>query len=161
MLKTYERVVNEFGLRPERLDIGGGIYGKMPDSLRNQLGIGLVTFADYAERSAKLFSEFFNNDPNAPWLFIEPGTAVAGDCMRFVCRVETIKEVRGKAIATVLGSQKNISMSGINPPMEVVPINEKKKEFMNMDIVGFTCIEGDVLQKNYCGPLAWGFHCNQ
>lgn len=156
MLKTYERVVNEFGLRPERLDIGGGIYGKMPDSLRNQLGIGLVTFADYAERSAKLFSEFFNNDPNAPWLFIEPGTAVAGDCMRFVCRVETIKEVRGKAIATVLGSQKNISMSGINPPMEVVPINEKQKEFMNMDIVGFTCIEGDVLQKNYCGPLAVG-----
>lgn len=156
MLNTYERVVNEFGLRPERLDIGGGIYGKMPDSLRMQLGIGLVTFADYAERSAKLFYEFFKNDPNAPWLFIEPGTAVAGDCMRFVCKVETIKEVRGKAIATVLGSQKNISMSGINPPMEVVPGKEKQKKFMNVDIVGFTCIEGDVLQKNYCGPLAVG-----
>lgn len=156
MLKTYERVVNKFGLRPERLDIGGGIYGEMPDSLREQLGIGLVTFADYAERSAKFFSEFFKNDPNAPWLFIEPGTAVAGDCMRFVCRVETIKEVRGKAIATVLGSQKNISMSGINPPMEVVPCNDGQKDYRNMDIVGFTCIEGDVLQKNYCGPLAVG-----
>lgn len=156
MLAAYDKIVREYGLKPERLDIGGGIFGKMPDSLRKQLGIGTVTYDDYASRAAKLFAEHFGNDPNAPWLFIEPGTALAGDSMRFVCRIETIKNVRGKTIATAHGSQKNISMSGINPPMTLVTGGGVQTIVENADIVGFTCIEGDVLQKNYSGPLAVG-----
>lgn len=156
MLKAYDRVVSEYGLKPERLDIGGGIYGKMPESLRSQLGIGEITYNDYASRAAKLFADHFKDDSDAPWLFIEPGSAVAGDCMRFVSRIETVKTVRGKTIATVIGSQKNISMSGINPPMEIVAGGQKREEVQNCDIVGFTCIEGDVLQKNYSGLLAIG-----
>lgn len=156
MLKAYDRVVSYYGLKPERLDIGGGIYGKMPVSLRSQLGIGEITYDDYASRAAKLFADHFKDDPDGPWLFIEPGSAVAGDCMRFVSRIETIKTVRGKTIATVIGSQKNISMNGINPPMEVVAGGQEQAEGEDTDIVGFTCIEGDVLQKNYSGPLAIG-----
>lgn len=156
MLKVYDRVAAEYGLKPERLDIGGGIYGRMPESLLVQLGVGNVTYDDYALKSAKLFADRFKDDPNAPYLFIEPGSAVAGDCMRFVCRVETIKTVRGRFIATVNGSQKNISMTGLNPPMEVIPCGVKRKYVENCDIVGFTCIEGDVLQKNYSGMLGVG-----
>lgn len=156
MLKTYDKVVEKYGLKPERLDIGGGIYGKMPDSLREQLKIHKITYDDYASRAAKLFAEHFEGDPDAPYLFIEPGSAVAGDCMRFVSRIETIKNVRGKTIATVIGSQKNISMSGINPPMELVAGGNEQAEYTDLDIVGFTCIEGDVLQKNYNGKLAVG-----
>lgn len=156
MLKTYDKVVKEYGLKPERLDIGGGLYGKMPDSLRDQLKIGKITYDDYARRAAKLFAEHFKGVSDAPYLFIEPGSAVAGDCMRFVSRIETIKEVRGKAIATVIGSQKNISMSGINPPMELIAGGEAQEQYKDLDIVGFTCIEGDVLQKNYSGKLAVG-----
>ena len=153
MLHVYDCVVNEFGLRPDRLDIGGGIYGKMPESLRKQLGVDAVCYNDYASRSARLFAEHFGED--GPWLFIEPGSAVAGNCMRFVSRVETIKKVRGKIIATVIGSQKNISMSGINPPMVILGAG-KQNQVENADIVGFTCIEGDVLQKDYTGPLGVG-----
>ena len=156
MLKIYDRVVEKYGLKPERLDIGGGIYGKMPDSLRNQLGIDQISYDDYAARAAKAFAEHFKDDSDAPYLFIEPGSALAGDCMRFVGRIETIKEVRGKTIATVYGSQKNISMSGINPPMEIVACGAIRKAFKELDIVGYTCIEGDVLQKNYSGDLAVG-----
>lgn len=156
MLKVYDRVVEEYSLKPERLDIGGGIYGKMPSSLRSQLGIGEISYDDYASKAAKAFAEHFKDDPDAPWLFIEPGSAVAGDCMRFVSRIETIKTVRGKTIATVIGSQKNISMNGINPPMEVVACGEVRETVENCDVVGFTCIEGDVLQKNYCGQLGVG-----
>ena len=156
MLKTYEKAVKTYGLKPERLDIGGGIYGNMPDSLRSQLGIGNVSYDDYALASAKIFAEYFKDDLDAPWLFIEPGSALAGDSMRFVCRVETIKDIRGKAIATVSGSQKNISMTGINPPITVVPAGSKPKKYDDVDIVGYTCIEGDVLQKSYSGDLAVG-----
>lgn len=156
MLKTYDKVVQKYGLRPKHLDIGGGIFGKMPDSLREQLKIGKITYDDYAKQAAKLFAVHFKGNPDAPYLFIEPGSAVAGDCMRFVSKVKTIKEIRGKTFATVIGSQKNISMSGINPPMEIVAGGKPQKQYNNLDIVGFTCIEGDVLQKNYCGNLAVG-----
>lgn len=156
MLKIYDKVVEKYGLKPERLDIGGGIYGKMPDSLRKQLKIHEITYDDYASRAAKLFAEHFEGNPDAPYLFVEPGSAIAGDCMRFVSRIETIKNVRGKTIATVIGSQKNISMSGINPPMELVAGGKEQSEYTDLDIVGFTCIEGDVLQKNFNGKLAVG-----
>ncbi len=156
MLTIYDRVVEDYGLRPERLDIGGGIYGKMPDSLRKQLAIGNITYNDYASKAAKLFAEHFKNDANAPYLFIEPGSALAGDCMKFVCQVETLKKVRSKVIATVNGSQKNISMNGINPPMEIIPGGQEQQEYKDLDIAGYTCIESDFLYKNYNGKLAVG-----
>ena len=156
MLEIYDRVIKDFGLKPECLDIGGGIYGKMPDSLRNQLGIGNISYSDYAYRAASAFADHFKDSEDSPWLFIEPGSAVAGNCMRFVCRVETIKNIRGKIFVTVLGSQKNISMSGINPPVEIIPGGGAQTYYEDVDIVGYTCIEGDVLQKGYSGLLAIG-----
>ncbi len=156
MLKIYDKVVEAYGLKPDRLDIGGGIYGKMPDSLRKQLGIGEVSYDDYSSRAAKLFADHFKDYQNAPWLLVEPGSAVAGDCMRFVTRIETIKSIRDKTIATVIGSQKNISMTGINPPIEIVCGSEQRSMVKNADITGFTCIEGDVLQKEYTGEMGIG-----
>ena len=156
MLETYDKISAKYSLKPERLDIGGGIFGKMPDSLRSQLGIERVTYVDYASRAARLFAKHFGDRPDAPYLLIEPGTAVAGDSMRFVCRVESVKTVRGKTFVTVMGSQKNISMNGINPPMEVIPGGGERMQVKNADIVGFTCIEGDVLQKDYSGGIGIG-----
>ncbi len=156
MLRIYDRVVSDYGMRPEILDLGGGIFGRMPESLRAQLGVDSISFDDYASRAAKLFAERFGTQTDSPTLFVEPGTALAGDCMRFVAKVKTIKTVRGKPFATTLGSQKNISMSGVNPPMEIIPGGGEQKHYDRLDIVGFTCIEGDILQKNYCGELAVG-----
>lgn len=156
MLRIYERVVEKYGIRPQRLDLGGGIYGKMPDSLRKQLNIDLITYDDYAKRAAIVFADYFMGDDEAPELFIEPGTAIAGDSMRYVCKVKTIKNIRGKTIITVTGSQKNISMTGINPPIEVVSCGNKQEYFNDADIVGYTCIEGDILQKGFNGELSIG-----
>ena len=47
-------------------------------------------------------------------------------------------------------------MSGVNPPIEVFSSGKNKTEYSDLDIVGYTCIEGDVLQKNYSGKLAVG-----
>lgn len=154
MLKAYDRVVNEYGLKPERLDIGGGIYGGMPDELRNQLKVDKYCFDDYSSRAATAFADKFGED--GPWLFIEPGTAVAANCMRFVAQVKSIKDVQGKAIATTNGSQNNISMSGLNPPMEVIASSDKRREYIDLDIAGYTCIESDYLFKGYSGQLGIG-----
>ena len=47
-------------------------------------------------------------------------------------------------------------MNGINPPMELISGGRGQTMVKDADIVGYTCIEGDVLYKNYSGPLAVG-----
>ena len=147
-------LMDRLGIIPERIDIGGGLFGKMADSLKAQFGCEIPDYQAYAKAAATVFADFFKDKEVKPELLIEPGSAVVGDCMMFVGTVKTIKNVRGKWVATVLGSQKNISMTGVNPPMEVVPMGGEQKAYKNLDFVGFTCIEGDVLYHNYTGKLA-------
>lgn len=153
--KGMVELLDKVGVIPERVDIGGGLFGKMADSLKAQFTSEIPGYKGYAKAAATVFADYFKGKEKAPELIIEPGSAVVGDCMKFVGTVKTVKNVRGKYFASVLGSQKNISMTGINPPMEVVHMGDGK-EYENLDLVGFTCIEGDVLFRNYTGELAVG-----
>ncbi|QWT54155.1 pyridoxal-dependent decarboxylase [Eubacterium sp. MSJ-33] len=148
-------LIEKTGIVPERVDIGGGLYGKMADSLREQFSDEIPNYSAYATVAACVFADYFKDRSSMPELVIEPGSALVGDCMKFVGTVKTIKNIRGKYIASVLGSQKNISMTGVNPPIEVLHMSEGK-DYRELDMVGFTCIEGDVLYKNYNGHLAKG-----
>ena len=156
LLNMYKRITCDYSFDIKYIDLGGGIYGNMPNSLCQQLGIGSISFFDYASRAANVFSSYFNDFEKPPMLIIEPGSALTGDCMEYICKIKTIKEIRGKIFVTTSGSQKNISMGGINPPLRIVSSGNKQKMCSNADIVGYTCIEGDVLQKDYNGPLAVG-----
>ena len=146
-------LIDHLGIIPERIDIGGGLFGKMEDSLKTQFNAEIPDYKAYAQAAATQFADYFKDRDYKPELVIEPGSAVVGDCMKFVGTVKTIKNVRGKYIASVLGSQKNISMTGVNPPMKVIHMSEGRT-YTDMDLVGFTCIEGDVLYRNYTGELA-------
>ena len=154
--KGMVELIDRLGIVPERIDIGGGLFGKMADSLKAQFTSEIPDYRAYAAAAAEVFADYFKDKEATPELLIEPGSAVVGDCMKFVGTVKTIKNVRGKWIATVMGSQKNISMTGVNPPMEVISMGETAREYENLDMVGFTCIEGDVLYHNYTGRLAHG-----
>ena len=147
-------LIDRLGIIPERIDIGGGLFGKMADSLKAQFSSEIPDYEAYAKAAAQVFADYFKDKDVKPELLIEPGSAVVGDCMKFVGTVKTIKNVRGKWMAHVLGSQKNISMTGINPPIEVIAMGEEQKEYKDLDFLGFTCIEGDVLYHNYTGKLA-------
>lgn len=147
-------LIDRLGIIPERIDIGGGLFGKMADSLKAQFTCEIPDYQAYAKAAAQVFADYFADKDVKPELLIEPGSAVVGDCMKFVGTVKTIKNVRGKWIATVLGSQKNISMTGINPPIEVIHMGGELQDYRDLDFVGFTCIEGDVLHHNYSGELA-------
>ena len=152
MLEILERT----GIIPERIDIGGGLFGKMADSLKAQFTSEIPSYSDYAKATASLFADYFSNSEKKPELLIEPGSAIVGDCMKFAGTVKTIKRVRGKAFASVLGSQKNISMTSVNPPLEVIHFSDCPQIHEDLDFVGFTCIEGDVLYRGYSGRIAVG-----
>lgn len=156
IIDIYRKIEEKYELHPKCIDLGGGMSGKIPETLRNQLKLDDIKYDDYASQAAKLFAKTFKDDKNAPWLFIEPGTAIAASSMRYVCKVEAIKKIRNKTIITTNGSQKNISMSGINPPMSVIRLSKDSKEYHDADIAGYTCIESDYLFKGYTGEIGVG-----
>ncbi len=151
MIDLIERI----GIIPKRVDLGGGLFGKMEEALKEQFDSPIPDYESYARETATILAEYFKKKKYWPEFLIEPGSAIVGDCMTFVGTVKTIKKIRGKYIASVLGSQKNISMSGVNPPIEVLHVSEGK-QYYNLDFVGFTCIESDVLYRNYSGKLGVG-----
>lgn len=155
-LEIYEYIKNKYNLIPECIDLGGGMSGKIPETLQRQLNLDDVTYDDYASQAAAIFNDHFKDKEESPWLFVEPGTAVAASAMRYVCKVKTIKTVRGKTIITTNGSQKNISMTGINPPMKVINCSDKQIMCNNADIAGYTCIEADYLYKGFNGKMGVG-----
>ena len=47
-------------------------------------------------------------------------------------------------------------MSGVNPPITVYPIGKDRTYYTDIDLAGYTCIESDVLYRNYTGELGVG-----
>ncbi len=154
MLALTERL----SIMPEYIDLGGGLFGKMPTSLKEQFDTCVPTYAEYAEAIAPIFAKHYSNVNNPPKLLLEPGSALVGDCMKFVCKVINIKTVRGKSIATLLGSIYNINptLNKKNPPIEIYATGKEQKEYHDLDFGGFTCIESDYLYRHYDGKLAVG-----
>ncbi len=142
---------------PEYIDLGGGLFGNMPQSLKDQFGGQIPTFEDYAMAVATPFKKFFDGQKQ-PTLILETGTALVSDCMKFVCRVMSVKEVRGKNIATLYGSVYNINptLNGKNMPVDVLPCDRFGRDYQNLDFAGYTCIEGDYLYRGYNGKLKEG-----
>lgn len=147
------------GQQLDHIDLGGGLFGKMKDSLKVQFDSPIPTYEEYARETAATIAAHFEGSANRPKLFIEPGSALVGDAMLFASSVVSIKDIRGKAIATLLGSIYNINptLNKKNPPLTVYNTgNGKRQSYNGLDMAGFTCIESDYLYRGYNGPLAVG-----
>lgn len=144
---------------PEYISVGGGIFGRMEETLKKQFNVYIPSFEEYADIIAKVFAINYGMYPEdvQPKLFIEPGSALAGDAMQFVSKVINIKNIRGKNIATLLGSVYNINptLNGKNPPINIVNFSEGEL-YNDLDFAGYTCIESDYLYKGFKGNLAEG-----
>lgn len=145
---------------PEILNIGGGYFSKMPDSLRTRFTVPPATFEDYGKAVGQIFSAAFKGQ-KPPALFLEPGTALVADTQSFYTRVISIKTIRGKNFATVAGSSFDISPTARSRVLPVTAIRQsntgqEKPEERLFDIVGYTCIEKDILSENLLAPLRTG-----
>ena len=151
------RILDTLGIVPDHIDLGGGLFGKMPDSLKEQFDSTVPSYKEYAEAIAPLFAERFTGDKK-PLLIIEPGSALVGDCMKFAAKVVSIKNVRKKPIATLLGSIYNINptLNKKNPPLTIYAMGGERQNYSDLDFGGFTCIESDYLYRHFDGELAVG-----
>lgn len=144
---------------PEVLNIGGGYFSNMPDSLRAQFSAPPATFADYGARVGAILRQAFDG-VQPPALFLEPGTAIVADTQSFYTQVISTKTVRGKNFATVAGSAFDISPTARSRGLPVTPVlgdqDRAPAEAQSFDVVGYTCIEKDILSEDLIAPLRAG-----
>jgi diaminopimelate decarboxylase len=144
---------------PRFINLGGGYFSKMDDALRAQFTDPVPSYADYAEAVAAEVAAFYGR-LDGPELIVEPGTAITADVMAFVARVVGVKQVRSRAVALVAGSIHNIkpTLHDKAVPMTVVGADrdEPTERPAEIDIVGYTCMEHDVLAERYPGRVGVG-----
>jgi diaminopimelate decarboxylase len=145
---------------PAVLDLGGGMYGPLPDTLRRHFGGDVPSWDDIASEVASVLGHAYPG-PETPALVIEPGVAVVADVMRFVCRVVAVKRQPSRGVAIVTGSVQNIR-AGPDPvrlPLHVAadPTTDRSDRLAGpLDVTGYTCLEGDILYPDYDGILGIG-----
>ena len=144
---------------PEVINIGGGYFSNMPDSLGTQFSVPPAAFSDYGRLVGGILSKAYRG-ARPPALFLEPGTALVADTQSFYTQVISTKTVRGKHFATVAGSSFDISPTARSRVLPVTAILDEddaaRDESRAFDVVGYTCIEKDVLSEGFAAPLKPG-----
>ncbi len=143
---------------PAMLDVGGGFYGHMPPSLREQFG-EVPSYEDYATAVAPLVAEAFPGR-DAPELVLEPGAGVVADAVNFVARIGALKRLGERHVAVATGSIQNVkaTANAVRLPVRVVgdPLGGGETLAGPTVITGYTCMEHDVLYDGYVGELRVG-----
>ena len=144
---------------PQYISLGSGMFADMTDYLKDQFGGNSVpTYEDYCKAAILPIAEHYKNVDNKPILFTEPGTTVVARYLSFVSKVLSIKQVRGRWIANMDGDYHNLgeicTMKKL--PTHVFAGGKEQKHYDNIDIMGFTCLEQDVMVPAWTGYLAEG-----
>jgi diaminopimelate decarboxylase len=141
---------------PRWIDVGGGLAGPMPPSLRAQFPEPPPEFDDYARAICAPLRERWGDD--APTLMLEPGMALLSDTMAYVCRVESVKRIGTDWHATVSGSVYNVkpTLNRFDLPVSVVRAPRTAGPVRRWIVGGSTCMEIDILHAGLDADLAPG-----
>lgn len=156
----FDLVDKYFSDPPRFIDLGSGMNSVMEPALAKQFGGDIPNFAQYADVVATAFAEKYGNLPTdkQPELITEPGTTLVSGQMRFLSTVLSIKTVKGKVFATFDGSGGN--MGDIchlkQLPITLHHFDGVQQTVSGADFVGYTCLEHDVMYKDYTGMLTVG-----
>lgn len=122
------------------------------------------SFAAVAEAVTGVLTARFTPG-GGPTLMIEPGTAIVGHAMAFVCQVYDVKQVAGRTVAVVNGSSHSINTMGWRTRMAVAVLRPQSRNGApgfaaageTFDVVGNTAMERkDHLCGGVPGPVAPG-----
>ncbi len=136
------------------INIGGGFFGNISAELARSLGLHRTpAYSDYAELIGTQLTNYFKTQPDRayPMLFIEPGSSVVADVVSFISKIHKVKIINGKNIAVTFAGRHLLSATNksVQLPIEIGFLKENPTEKQsvsnNYAIVGFTCIESDIL----------------
>ena len=143
---------------PEIIDIGGGFYSNMPSQMKTKLLSPHVSFEEYGKAIGTILNSEFSGRGLLPKLFIEPGTALVADIMSFYSKIISTKSIKHKNFATTSGSIFDISPYARSKqlPCQILSGTSPQSEKQIWDICGYTCIEDDIMSKNFSGSINVG-----
>ena len=143
------------------IDLGGGLWGKMPESLLAQFKERPNTYAEYGKAIGGLFAKEFPDGKVK--LIIEPGIGLVGSAMECVSHVVSIKDIRGKQYVQLdingaaIAFDYHCDANRIRKPFHIKRTGlGPATPLRGADLVGTTCTEIDVLVKDFNGELAVG-----
>ena len=156
---TLAAMVKEYDAR--YVDLGGGMWGKMPESLSRQFSEKPDAYADYGKQIGGILAEMF---PDASVkLIIEPGIGLVGTVMECVSHVVGIKSICGKQYVQLdidgadTAFDYNCDANRIRKPFRILRSGETPPvRLTGADFVGTTCTEIDTLVRDFNGELSVG-----
>lgn len=157
--QTMLELADQYFMEPPKyIDLGSGMYGDMDGFLKEQFGGNVPSYSHYAEAVASLFKEHYKylDYDKMPILFTEPGTTLIAKYIGMLCRVSSLKKIRHKWFAILNCSSENIGEICTMKKLPLTVWGEQKEEFRSIDLVGYTCLEQDVIYKEYAGKISVG-----
>jgi diaminopimelate decarboxylase len=146
-----------FDETPKFINLGSGMNSIMEPELAAQFSEEIPSYEEYADVIASAMNSKYGNLPyeEQPLLLTEPGTTVISGYMTFLAKVVSIKNIKGKNFAILDGSDGNI---GDICRLKQLPVTvySNGEEYKDVDFVGYTCLEHDVMYKGYSGKLSIG-----
>jgi len=135
----------------EIINVGGGFFGRMHPGMPFK---DTPSFEDYAEVICGILNENAWVKKNRPTLVIEPGVAMAADCVSFIAKVVSVKTIQDRVLVTVDGSAFHTkpTFHSLNLPYQVLTRNENRP-LTTYSVVGSTCMEKDILLNDITAPL--------
>ena len=157
-IQNFIDALDEMKLRNlSYINIGGGFYGELSHELKEALGIEYApTFREYGELIGRKFLEYFDKRGYGvlPVLYLEPGSSVVADCFSFVSKIHTEKTFDNRKALVSFAGRHLLSPTNKLVKLPCQVINLRKDELLNCsndtisyDVVGYTCIESDILGK--------------
>ena len=143
---------------PEFIDLGSGMFADMEEYLKEQFTIDVPTYDEYAEVVAGTMAKHYANSETKPLLVTEPGTTVVSRYMSLITTITGLKEISGRNIAVC---DSDIHEAGETAMMMKVPythyaVGEGESSKTPIDITGFTCLEQDILFKDFSEAVKVG-----
>lgn len=136
------------------VDIGGNMFGRMDDSLKMQYGEYVPSYEEYAKVIGEVFAREFPN--GEVQLITENGTPIVSTSMSLLATIIGKKVIRGKTMLVVDCKRDDVGFvcHTKNPPCSVLSNDSDYVE--HATIYGCTCIENDIIHRDYSGPANIG-----
>ena len=139
----------------DTLDIGGGFCSEFSKGIASQLGFVAPTIEEYAHAIAE---ELQLADAYEKYrIMIEPGTLLSANCLHLVGGVKTVKENQSVRYFTLDISKTNLGglAKKVSPDFRNLSRNGNADGSEGF-LVGFTCVEGDVIAPTRGVPMDIG-----
>ncbi|SFT85334.1 alanine racemase [Halomonas saccharevitans] len=140
------------------INIGGGLLGDMPGSIRNQFSYSVPSLTEYADAIGRAFVRC--SPTSSMRLIVEPGTSMVANSMSLIAPVIETRKRRGgwQALLDTGINSLNPTRSSTHPSLKVVSSSppEAHRTLREYRLVGNTCMEHDILCDSFSGHLEAG-----